>query len=468
MLRIVLLVFLVSTYSFAQNIVSGKMDPVSEDYENVIVYQLKGAKQLYVNYAAIDKKTGDFSVEIPESFNNGMYRLMFDFENTGYVDFLYSKKSIQFNFDPTFPSGTTKFINSVENGSLASYLNESVAILHNLDSLQLAFFNLKDEKIAKKTAKQFVSKKKEYLKFQSKFESESQNNIANSFIKSYKKEYPEKPIKTPQEYLNFLDKHYFDNINFNDKVLINSSFLSERVVEYVFYLNSSDDIHVQSVLFKNSVNNVMKLITDNNAKSDVLVSLLYAFANEENFRMLDFCIDNYYNKLPAELISQKVIEDVQSKVKLAIGKTAPDFSFEQEGKLVKLSDLKGAKKYVLVFWSTTCSHCLKEVPELYTYIKDNKNVEVIAISLEKDELGFNHHTEKFTKWTNVLALEKWTNPIARMYEIHSTPTYFILDSYKTIISKPEHFLDLKMYLNENKTESEKGVIEKDELLLNAK
>ena len=87
-----------------------------------------------------------------------------------------------------------------------------------------------------------------------------------------------------------------------------------------------------------------------------------------------------------------------------------------------------------MFWSTTCSHCLNEVPQLYEFINENKKVHVIAIALENDEYGFNHHTEKFEKWTNVLGLGKWENKIAKEYKIVSTPSYFILDANKKIIS----------------------------------
>ena len=98
-----------------------------------------------------------------------------------------------------------------------------------------------------------------------------------------------------------------------------------------------------------------------------------------------------------------------------------------------------------MFWSTGCSHCLKEIPKLYEFTKDNEKIHVIAVALENDELGFNHHTQNFEKWTNVLGLEKWENKIARKYEIVSTPTYFVLDADKKIISKPEYFVDVKAF-----------------------
>ena len=103
----------------------------------------------------------------------------------------------------------------------------------------------------------------------------------------------------------------------------------------------------------------------------------------------------------------------------------------------------------MVFWSTTCSHCLVEIPQLYEFVKDNEAVLVIAIALENDELGFNHHTEKFDTWTNILGLDKWQNSIARNYKISSTPNYFVLDENKKIISKPYDIEAVKNYFKKD-------------------
>ena len=448
MLRKIFFITLLIPFTiFAQNVVKGTMDPVIPTYESVVVYQLKGAKQVYVNYGPIDKATGNFKVEIPDLFAEGMYRMMYDFEANGYVDFIYSKKNVEFNFDPTFPSGTTTFINSEQNKNYNTYLTKTAKIRQNMDSLQLIYFNEKSAKNLSKIAKKYVSNRKEYLKIQEASEAKTTNSVASSFIKSAKKYYAPEPIKTAQEYLNSMNSHYFDFINFNDETLINSVFLSEKAVEYIFYLNSSEDVEMQTALYKNSLNKVMGLINNPNVRKDVLTSVIGTFAKEENSTLVDYSISKFYNKLPENLKDQKTIDEAQEKVRLSVGKLAPDFSFEKGKELINLYELDSVSKYVIVFWSTTCSHCLVEVPQLYKYIKDRKDVEVLAIALEQDELGFNHHTIDFKDWTNILGLNKWQNPIARKYDINATPSYFVLDSNKKIIAKPEYYSDVKKYFD---------------------
>jgi len=149
------------------------------------------------------------------------------------------------------------------------------------------------------------------------------------------------------------------------------------------------------------------------------------------------------NNLPEEYKNPEVVNAIQDKVKLSIGKTAPEIIWEENGTTKKLSELTIAKNYILAFWSTSCSHCLVEIPKLYEFTKDKPNIHVIAIALENDALGFNKHTLNYVKWTTILGLKKWENQIAKDYQIKATPTYFVLDTSKKIIAKPDFFKDVK-------------------------
>jgi len=127
-----------------------------------------------------------------------------------------------------------------------------------------------------------------------------------------------------------------------------------------------------------------------------------------------------------------------------IGRIAPDFSWTEKGKKLQLSSLNEAENYVLVFWSTSCSHCLREIPQLHTFLKDKKNIKVIAFALEKDAFVWENYSKtNLYGWHNVLGLKKWENQVAKTYQIVSTPSYFVLNKNKKIIAKPEEIEDLK-------------------------
>lgn len=448
MKKLLLLLLLISTTIKSQTFVKGTLSSAISDFEYVILYQLKGAKQLYV--ANVDIVNGEFKIDFPENSPKGMYRLVYDMNNGGFVDVLYSNETIELKFDPTFPSGTLQFVNSEENKLYANYKLQTDNLKHRLDSLQLSYFRQTDEVALKFTNEYYKKTLQNYIETQTKFTEISKNTLANSFIKASEKYYAHQVFSSPQLYLNSEKSHYFDFINFEDPVLQNSIFYTEKIIDYIFYLNRSDEIDVQNNLYISAINEVSEKIGSNLLlKSEILTTLMYNFAQLENTTLVDYIIENLYDKLPIEYQNKTDVEQIQAKVKLAVGKAAPDFSWNENKNENSLYKTNKATTYIVAFWSTSCSHCLVEIPELYEFIKDNTEVHVIAIALENDEFGFNYHTEKFDKWTNVLGLDKWQNSIARDYEITSTPTYFVLDSNKKIISKPYALEDVKNYFTKD-------------------
>ena len=445
--KIIFSLFLISYIAQSQNVVKGTFTGVNEN-KWVILYQLKGVNQNYI--ANADLVAGKFSFNIPENSPKGMYRLTYDIENNGFVDFLYNNESVEVEFDPKNQVETLKIIASEENKLYYNYLNEIEIIRQKLDANQLTFFRTVEED-KKEFLKDEYSKVFElYKSTQTKFEEISVGKLANHFIKSNQKYYSPAIINTPQEYLNSEKEHFFDFLDFNDSELRNSVFINQKIIEYVFYLSQSDDVQVQTALYKNAVVEVLQKIGENKAlASEVSGTLMLAFTQMQNVTLVDFMLESIYKKLPKEFIDDALVLEIENKMKLSIGKIAPDFSWDVKGKQQRLSEYNVSDTYILVFWSTTCSHCLVEVPELYEYTKNNKNIRVIAVSLENDELGFNVYSEKFTNWTNVLGFEKWQNSIAQQYNITFTPTYFVLDASKKIIAKPEHIQDVKAFLLEN-------------------
>ncbi len=446
MLKKLLFIIVLISYTIqSQNYVKGTLDP-AQDYSWIVLYQLKGAKQLYIKNVTIEN--GEFSIDFPENTPKGMYRLMYKQQNDGFIDFIYNNESVTLKFDPENPSETVEFLTSEENQQYAKYLFESANWQQELGSYQISFFNIEDETERENLQNSYIKSLHNFNENQTNFEGKTEGKLANNYIKASRKYYSPNLIQTPQEYLNSEKLHYFDFINFEDEELINSTFLSGKVTDYVFYLNGSDDVQVQNLLYKNAVDEVLRRIQNVNLQSKILTMLLYNFAQIENTILIDFIIDNYYNNLPEEVKNKTIINEVQEKVKLAIGKLAPEITWEENGVTKKLSELDIAENYIVVFWSTSCSHCLVEIPQLYEFIKDEPNIHVIAIALENDDIGLKEHTINFRKWTNILGLNKWHNTIAVDYQITSTPTYFVLDKTKIIIAKPEFFRDTKAFFED--------------------
>lgn len=91
----------------------------------------------------------------------------------------------------------------------------------------------------------------------------------------------------------------------------------------------------------------------------------------------------------------------------------------------------------LVFWSSKCSHCLKELPALHKELKKHPSTKVIAIGLEDDETTWKPESTKLANFEHVLALGRWENEYAKLYDAYRTPSYYLLDKDKRIVAKPE-------------------------------
>jgi len=136
-------------------------------------------------------------------------------------------------------------------------------------------------------------------------------------------------------------------------------------------------------------------------------------------------------------------------LRASVGRTAPDFSWKEYGKPMSLSALKDGDNYLLVFWSTTCSHCLEEIPELYKFMRNYPKTSVVAFGIEQEEFEWNEYTKKLYGWHNVMGTHpenKWDNETVRTYQLVGTPSYFILDKNKKIIATPNSFKDVKEYM----------------------
>ena len=120
----------------------------------------------------------------------------------------------------------------------------------------------------------------------------------------------------------------------------------------------------------------------------------------------------------------------------------PDYTFTANvtnANAKKLSAVKADKKVVL-FWASTCPHCLSELPiilENYKKLKQ-KSIEVVAFALDTDMKLYKEKTAPLP-WINDTELKGWQSSYAETYNVHATPTYYVLDKNNKIIEKPANF-----------------------------
>jgi len=443
---------LISSIAHAQHTVKGIMSPKLEKSDWIILYKIEGTKQVFVNNTSIKSDSievngkkevvGNFKLKIPSSAKSGAYRINYRLEGETFVDFIYNKEDVSFIFNPDYPEESITFSESDENQLFSAYIKTVSIAQQQLDSIQVAV--LQNPNLNLKAS--YKKAKKNIDSIQNKFTEITEKKYIAPFIRANSRNNPNDILTSVNAYMSNLKDSYFNTLDFSNTTLINSAFLTNKILEYVFYINFSEDKETKQNLYKQSVETVLSKIKSQSYKKDVIEFLIVQFEASKNIEILDYLFENHYNNLPQTLQNKKFIAEKKALFVAEIGRIAPDFSWKENGKTFTLSDLNDAEIYVLVFWSTSCSHCLREIPLLHTYVENKKNVKVIAFALEDDAFIWENYSKaNLYGWHNVLGLNKWQNKVSKMYQIFSTPSYFVLDKNKKIIAKPNELKDVKEF-----------------------
>lgn len=432
------LLILLPNFLLAQHTIKGVFSPAN-NYKVVLLYKVTPTISEYIANADIEKN-GRFQFQLEASVAPGMYRLVYAVPQEDYnFDVIYNgKEDIELHFNAE--TGVI-FKSSVENKLLASYTSSMAAITERINTY---FRGGKKDSLAIKAIYKIQRET------QARYETQAENTIVSHFIKANKPYIPKK-YEAAKTYAKNLKTHYFDNIDFNNKTLQSSSFLQERMLNYVFGI--SDESKDEITNYKTNIDVFCQAIksVSPSIKRILLVDLWQEMADLKLEPVANHISKNYLLEVAKVLKDKELIEILTNYSNLSIGNKAPDFSFVSAHKTnKKLSELSGFNTYLVVFWSTTCSHCLDKIPQLQKFVasRSKDKIKVIAIGLEDDAVKWKAHIKNYPDFIHVLGLGKWDNAIGNAYDVHETPTYFVLDKDKKIIDKPYDLDDVKAFFEQ--------------------
>ncbi|TYA73986.1 TlpA family protein disulfide reductase [Seonamhaeicola marinus] len=430
------LLILLPALLLAQHSIKGTFTP-AEDYKIALLYKVTPTISVYVANANINDD-GTFELKLDSTAVKGTYRLVYAVPQEDYnFDIIYNGTE---DIELEFNSETgVKFLSSVENTLLTSYTNSMSNITHSIGN----YFNSQDQDTLA-LSKIFKIQRET----QANYEEAAKDFMVLDFIKANKPYIPN-GYEDVMTYVNNLKTHYFDFVDFTNPVLQSSNFLEEKMVSYVFGMTTGSEDDTQN--FKTNIDVVGKMMESapNDVKRILLVSLWQQMADLKHERVANYISQNYLMDVLVALNDQELINSLLVFENVSLGKVAPDFDVEvtQDDKKVtkKLTALDGFERYVIVFWSSTCSHCLDEIPQLQTFMKSYPNTKVIAVGLEDEPYKWKNLTYEYPDFIHVYGEGKWDNEIGDNYAVSETPTYFILDKDKKIIAKPQDFEGFKKF-----------------------
>lgn len=422
---------------FGQHTIKGKFTP-AQSYNMALLYRVTPTVSKYVTNAEI--KNGLLEFKLDSTIKKGIFKIVYAIPQEDYnFDIIYNGKE---NIEFTFNSETgVKFQSSSENKLLASYTNSMSMITHSIGNFY------REESKDSLTLNSIFKTQREA---QASYEALAKGTIALEFIKANRPYIP-KTFEDVETYVKHLKKHYFDHVDFNNDILQSSDFFQERMLNYIFGLSQDNEDEITN--YKKNIDAFCQAMTKapNETKRVLLIDLWQQMIDLGLEEVANYISEKHLINIAKKLNDTDLVRDLTVFKNTSIGNKAPDFSFEitsASNKITKkLSELLSAEHYVIVFWSSTCGHCLDEIPELQKFIKtvNASKLKVLAIGLENEPTTWKSLIKNYSEFTHIYGEGKWDNKIGNAYGVYQTPTYFILNRDKEIVAKPYDFEALKSF-----------------------
>ncbi len=247
--------------------------------------------------------------------------------------------------------------------------------------------------------------------------------------------------KNKQFQTNYYHDHFWDNVDFSDIRLLRTPILYNKTKHY---------LERMTVQIPDSINAAAEFIIEKSkANEDIFKYILtYITHHYETSKIVGmdavfvYLADKYYLSGQAKWLDEKRIEKLAERVRRLrpnlIGKTAPELlMLDYDGNKISLHGLDN-NYTVVYFWDYKCGHCKKSVPkmlEIHAKYKE-KGVDFFSICTRVEKKPWKEYMDeyKIEPWINVMDPFNKTN-FRDLYDIHSTPTIFVLDENKKILIK---------------------------------
>jgi len=187
-------------------------------------------------------------------------------------------------------------------------------------------------------------------------------------------------------------------------------------------------------------NNVVINYLISNKNELAVLMFLDIFPRDKHGSLHQEVIKALYAKYPEHpIVAERYKLETSPATSTSIGAMAPELAFENpEGKIMKLSDLKG--KVVLIdFWASWCRPCRMENPNVVAAYKkyNSKGFEVFSVSLDRDKASWiKGIKDDGLIWPNhVSDLGYWNSQGAKIYGVSSIPATFLINKEGKIVAK---------------------------------
>lgn len=317
----------------------------------------------------------------------------------------------------------------------------------------LNFLNKQRVKSAEVDSDQSVTQGKEALKkaideevktYQSRLFKEYPASLTAAFIKASSPiDYTDYKGTTDEEGLHFTKEHYFDKLDINDDRLLRTPFLVQKIDYFVEKLQYQTPQYIIPAIDK-----VLSMMDPKGENFKFFtVHFLNKYAKSKIVGMDEVYVHmakKYYGSGLASWVEpdqlEKILNNANKIEPILIGRIAPELALKtRDGLATKLHAIN-SEYTVLYFWRPDCENCKKTAPilqEFYENYKDN-GVKIAAICTkdkpEVDGCWAYVDENNYNDWVHLADPDRNSGMLS-IYNIRATPTIYLLNRDKKIISK---------------------------------
>lgn len=419
-----------------------------------LLYSVFGERTSLLDSAKADL-SGKILFHLPKNMPVGMYRISSGKDN--FLNLIVNREDIEFVTSEGSLADSIHFLSSKENEVYYYFRNLDRMTQAKLEVLisVLDYYPEKDD-YYRMTMKAFEKLQKDQRKALDSLSALYPGSFAVRIFRLNQTPYINATLNK-EERMAWLKAHFLDETDFQDTLLLHSDAWVNKAISYLS-LYSNNRLN-QKQLEAEFIKAVTIILSASTVNPDVYKFLLDYFVggfDKYHFdEVITYIADNFQDPFACEDQERKTTlqKKLENFRKISVGKIAPEVSIpDVRGKTTTLSSV--ASDYLLlIFWSTECGHCMDMMPrikQLYDKQKPKK-MEILAISLDTSRTAWTSFISKEKlNWINCSELKGFNSRSADEYNIYATPTMFLLDREKKIISKPVSYRELEQTLRENR------------------
>ena len=413
---------------------------------------LRGENVNFIDSLFSTKNEFHYSFEKNAS-HPGLYRLYIS--NNRWIDFIIDNEDVILTTDANNIIDSMNVISSESNKIYYEYINlnkqykiQTGHLLAILDKYS------KDDKHSISVRNKINQLQEQYFKF---VNITSQKNIA-SFTARYIRSVQLPPVDVNlsiEDQVAYQKSHFLDNTDFDDDDLLYSDAFTIKTLKYItLFRNRQMSKELLTKEFSSAVDTLLNKAKVNQlVYQDITECLIDKFKELGFSEVIDYIIDHYVIKDDL-CLDEKLPSSIQQRIdqskSFLVGVKVPHLIMpDSTGKEIDLKDIN-SKNTLILFYASWCPHCQKLLPDindLYINQKEMK-LKIFAVSLDTNKSDWLNYIRKNNyNWINVSDLKGGHGKTVRDYKIYATPSMFLVNNKKELITIPANIDDLKKYFN---------------------